>query len=291
MPRTSATLIGIVALAFWAALALLTRRAQGIPPFELLALNGAVAFAAGLIHLARRRRLALLLPGRLWRPWLIAVAAIFLYHALYFHALATVPAAQASLIANFWPLLIVIFAAMGSGARLQIRHLAGAGLGLMGVGLVFAGRAEPAATGPAPLGGYLAAAACAVIWAAYSVSNRRFAAVPSDMLVGVCGAVALLSALAHLAVEPSVAPTARQWSAILALGLGPLGLAFLAWDHATKHGNLPLLGALSYLTPLASTLLLVLAHEAPASPALALAAVLIVTGALVAARPRRASIG
>jgi hypothetical protein len=27
-------------------------------------------------------------------------------------------------------------------------------------------------------------------------------------------------------------------------GLGPTGLAFLAWDFATKHGNLPLLGAL-----------------------------------------------
>ncbi|WP_298215922.1 hypothetical protein [Acidocella sp.] len=61
-----------------------------------------------------------------------------------------------------------------------------------------------------------------------------------------------------------------------------MGLAFLAWDQATKHGNLPLLGALSYLAPLVSTLLLVLTGHAPASLALALAALLVVGGAALA---------
>ena len=54
-------------------------------------------------------------------------------------------------------------------------------------------------------------------------------------------------------LETERAPDPGQWLAIALLGLGPTGLAFLAWDYATKHGRLPLLGALSYLAPLLST--------------------------------------
>ncbi|WP_204840139.1 EamA family transporter [Cereibacter azotoformans] len=130
--------------------------------------------------------------------------------------------------------------------------------------------------------GYLAAFGCAVIWSGYSVINRRFADVPSEMLVGVCGAVAFAGVIAHLLFEESVSPASSEWLAILFLGIGPTGLAFLAWDHATKHGNMPLLGALSYLAPLMSALLLVLGGQAQPSIFLVLSASLIVGGAIVA---------
>jgi hypothetical protein len=61
----------------------------------------------------------------------------------------------------------------------------------------------------------------------------------------------------------------------------------MAWDHATEHGQLQVLGALSCLAPLSSTLLLVLDGEAPASAPPALAALLIVGGAVVAGMPAR----
>jgi drug/metabolite transporter (DMT)-like permease len=59
-------------------------------------------------------------------PWIVAVGAIFSYYALYFYALATVPPAHASLIAYFWPLLIVIFSAFGpTSSGLSWKHFAG----------------------------------------------------------------------------------------------------------------------------------------------------------------------
>ena len=102
------------------------------------------------------------------------------------------------------------------------------------------------------------------------------------MIVGICGAVALAGALCHLLFETTVTPDTAQWVAIAGLGLGPVGLAFLAWDHATKHGNLALLGALSYLAPLISTALLVITGATPATLTLALAALLILGGSLLA---------
>lgn len=277
-----ATATGVVAILLWAALALLTVQAQGIPPLELLCLSFGVASIAGTAMLGVRGRAAL---AELWQPlapWLTAFCGIFFYHALYFFALSAAPAAQASLIAYLWPLLIVLLsAAAPGGERLRVRHLGGALLGLAGTALILSERSPiEAETGSAA--GYAAAFGCALIWSGYSVLNRRFAATPSAMLVGVCGAVAVAGGVGHLAFEMTVWPNVSQWLAILVLGIGPTGLAFLAWDYATKRGHLPLLGALSYLAPLISTLLLVVAGRTAATGLLLVAASLIIGGALLA---------
>ena len=44
---------------------------------------------------------------------------------------------------------------------------------------------------------------------------------------------------------------------VLLLGLGPMGGAFFLWDRAMKLGDPCEIGLLSFLTPLLSTLLLV----------------------------------
>ena len=277
-----ATVIGLIAIGLWSALALSTVTAAGIAPFELLALSFGVAFISGMLVLSIQGRRAL---AKLRQPpgaWFLAFIAIFFYHALYFFALATVPPAHASLIAYLWPLLIVLFSAFGPGGdRLQPRHLVGAALGFLGAALIFMGR-QGGTMQPAQSAGYLAALGCAVIWSGYSVANRRYAQVPSEMLIGVCGAVALAGGAAHMLLEHSVAPNFTQWLAILFLGIGPTGLAFLAWDHATKHGNVPLLGALSYFAPLISIVLLVLAGQAQAGVFLGVSVALIVAGAVLA---------
>ena len=72
---------------------------------------------------------------------------------------------------------------------------------------------------------------------------------------------------------------ATQWLAVLALGLGPVGAAFYAWDIGVKRGDIRVLGVASYAAPLLSTAYLVLAGYATASVALALAALLIAAAA------------
>lgn len=300
-----ATLIGVIAILLWAGLALLTSLTQNtgnvagsvgsaIPPFELLTLSFAVACIAGMMVLALRGQgFGLLVQAP--AAWFTAFIGIFLYHVLYFFALSSAPAAEASLIAYLWPLLIVLFAAALPGEHLRWRHLGGAVLGLGGTALLLAKKLMSTHAGGAVDGsiwGYLAAFGCAFTWSGYSVINRRFSKTPSEMLIGVCGAVAIAGGLCHLGlvrvgIERTVAPNVTQWLAIIGLGLGPTGLAFLAWDHATKHGKLSLLGSLSYLSPLLSTLLLILSGRAEASWQILAAALLIIAGAAVATGVRR----
>ena len=278
-----ATAIGGGAILLWALLALFTTGAAGLPPFQLLAMTFAVAFLLGLGLIARRGAAAFAVLRQRAAVWLLGVVGLFGYHAFYFFALDTAPAVEASLIAYLWPLLIVLFSALLPGQRLSAAHLAGAGLGFAGAVLLI-GRGGGFAVDPAYLTGYLAALACALTWSGYSVLNRRFAAVPTDAVTGFCGGVALLGLACHLAFETTVTPTAGQGLAALALGLGPVGIAFFAWDHATKHGDLQVLGALAYAAPLISTLLLIAFGRAEATWTVGIACLLITGGAALAAR-------
>lgn len=290
-----ATAIGGSAVLMWALLAPLVTLTKGVPPFELLALSFAAAFLFGTAWLVLTTKDWRALIARIRQPpgaMALSVTGLFGYHALYFIALDRAPPAEASLINYLWPVLIVLLSALAAREALRPAQLAGALLGFGGTALLL--MQDDAANAHADRAvGYAAAFACAFVWSSYSVLNRRYRAIPSETMIGVCGIVAVLGLLSHLTFERvTVPPDWRQWSIVAALGIGPVGLAFLAWDHGTKHGHLALLGVLSYAAPVLSTLLLVALGRAPASLMLLAACVLVVGGALIAStRPTRKSGG
>jgi drug/metabolite transporter (DMT)-like permease len=71
---------------------------------------------------------------------------------------------------------------------------------------------------------------------------------------------------------------------IAIMGLGPLGAAFFLWDKALKLGDARQIGILSCLTPLASTILLLVTSGRALTPSIALAAALIIGAAWVGTR-------
>ncbi len=275
------TLAGTGALLLWAFLAVLARMAGGLPALQLTAMAFAAGGAIALVVVAMRGRLGALRQGPV--AWLHGVGGLFGYHALYFAALALAPAVEANLLNYLWPLLIVLLSGPVLGMRLGARRLAGVALGFAGCALlVGAGASFPAGA----VWGFACAVGCAVVWAVYSVTSKRMAAVPTDALAGFCIATALLAGAAHLAFETTVLPDARQWVAVLLLGAGPLGAAFFLWDAGMKRGDPRLLGTLAYAVPVASTLLLVVAGEGVLDWRVAVAAALVAGGGLLAATAR-----
>lgn len=282
MGEGKATLIGAMAVALWSLLALLTVATAPVPPFLLTALTFAIGGVVGLVWLALGPGFGALrhVPPR---AYLTGTAGLFGYHALYFSALRLAPPAEAGLIAYLWPLLIVLGSGLLPGERLRAAHVAGAALAFGGAALILSG-GSGAVAGPGAALGYALAFLCALTWAAYSLLSRRMAAVPTAAVVVNCLATAVLSGVVHLLTEPTLWPVnPLGWAAVAALGLGPVGLAFYAWDAGVKRGNIQLLGTLSYAAPLLSTLWLILAGRADAAPRLILAAALIAGGAALAA--------
>lgn len=255
-PRRRATLAGFAAVLLWSSLAVLTTATGSIPPFQLLAMGFGIAGVAGVALLLRPGGPGAAALRQPWAAGVLGVGALFGYHALYFLALKRAPAVEANLINYLWPLLIVVFAAAIGGTRVRPGQWLGTFLGLAAAVLLVT-RLRSLQIDPAHVPGYAAALGAALIWALYSVLNRRFESVPSAAMAGSCLAVGLLGGLAHLALETTVAPTGWQWLLIIALGLGPTGIAFWLWDIGTKRGDIAVLGTLSYAAPLLSTGLLI----------------------------------
>ena len=281
-----ATLSGLLAILLWASLALLTTLTAGLPPFQVLASSFGVAALLGLLRAALRGRSGW---NELRQPWpalALTTTALFGYHALYFIALKRAPALEANLLNYLWPLLIVLFAGLLPGVRVRGGQVVGTLLGLVAA-IVLVTRGSSLQIRGEYLPGYLAALSAAVIWAAYSVINRRHAQVPSAAITIACALVSLFGAIAHHLFETHVEPNATQWLALAGMGVGPVGAAFLLWDHGTKRGDIALLGSLSYLAPLLSSLLLVLAGKAQAHASQALAIALLLAGAWLSVRKPR----
>ncbi|MCT4656590.1 MAG: EamA family transporter [Cohaesibacter sp.] len=281
--RLIATLVGFIAILMWALLALFTAASGTVPPFQLTAMTFLIGGGLGASSWLFRPD-ALKSLKQPWPVWALGIVGLFGYHFFYYTALRLAPPVEAGLIAYLWPLLIVVLSALLPGESLRWYHAAGALSGLFGTMLIVSkGQGFSIDMRYAP--GYLAALVCAFTWSGYSILSRRFASVPTDIVVGFCLVTALLSAGAHLMFEETVWPaTLGEWAAILGLGLMPVGAAFYVWDYGVKHGDIQVLGAASYAAPLLSTAVLVVAGFASFSWSIAGAALLITAGAVLASK-------
>jgi drug/metabolite transporter (DMT)-like permease len=275
-----ANLYALGAIALWATLAALGVSLAHVPPFLLTGL----ALVIGSVPAWPRMRE--------WRvpasTLALGVYGLFAYHFLLFMALRSAPAVEANLVNYLWPLLIVVLApVILPGFPLHLRHVVAALAGFAGAAIAILGGRE---TSGGWSWGYLAALAAAFIWSSYSLMTRRVAPF-STAAIGLFGLVSGLLALAcHAVFEAPVQLSARDWMLIAVAGFGPLGAAFFLWDKALKLGDPRQIGILSYITPFASTLVLMLAtHRAP-TWSIALAAVLIIGAAIAGTRERQADI-
>ena len=190
------------------------------------------------------------------------IGGIFGYHALLFTAFRFAPAVEVNLLQYLWPLLIVVLSPLYlRGYRLALHHVAGSLLGLAGAALVITGGKLKLESANLP--GYLLALGAAFTWSSYSLLTKRVRPFPTGAVGGFCLASGVLSlGLFALDVVVFGAPipsiTAKDSVSLLLLGLGPMGAAFYTWDAALKRGDSRIIGALAYLTPLLSTLNLVL---------------------------------
>jgi drug/metabolite transporter (DMT)-like permease len=277
----NANLLALGAIALWASLAALGVALSHVPPFLLTGLS---LLVGSLIALPLSR-----FNLRQWRvpPATLAVGVygLFGYHFLLFMALQNAPPVQANLVNYLWPLGIVVMAPLFlPGMSLTSRHVFAALLGFAGAALAILG-GRPADPG-APLWawGYIPALMSAFIWASYSLLTKRVKPFPTSAIGSFALVSGVLALLCHVWLEPAVSLSGTDWALIGLLGLGPLGGSFFLWDAALKRGDARQIGVLSFLTPLLSTLVLLTLQGEMPSLSVGLAALMIVSAAVIATR-------
>lgn len=284
--QTKATAVGFIAIVLWGCLAFLTDFNRSIPAFQLMAMS----FAVGFLVIAIRWQLSGCNAAALFRQsgkvWLLTIFGLFGYHFCYFLALRNAPVLQAGLIAYLWPLFIVLMATWVLKRPVSPLLIFGAVVSLVGCWLlIYQHPVSMEALSSGHLIGYGFALACALIWSFYSVMLGRVGHVPSDFIGWGCLVTAILAGVCHLFLEQTLWPlSAKQWMGVCLLGAGPVGFAFVAWDHGMKKGNVALLGSLSYLAPLISSAILVVFADKAMSVQLLVGGSLILLGAVAAGK-------
>jgi drug/metabolite transporter (DMT)-like permease len=274
--RSELAALGAVIL--WASLAALGSLLSDIPPFLLTGIGLLIGSLISLPVAGFQIRKIVVKP----RVLLLGVYGLFGYHAALFAALQNAPPVQANLVNYLWPLLIVVLAPLFfPAARLTLRKSVAALAGFVGAGLAILSGSQ--ITGGLEIG-YLYGLLAALIWSTYSLGTKRIGDFPTAG-VGLFGLVAgVLALAAHLILEERVAIEPADWPLLVALGLGALGGAFYLWDYALKRGDAQRIGMIAFITPLLSTLALVLVTGSQPSGILLIAAALIFGGAWLGGR-------
>ena len=277
------TQLALCAIALWSCLAALGTLLSHVPPFLLTGL----ALLIGSVP-----------AWPFYKQWRVSKAALALgvyglfgYHFLLFMALRYAPAVEANLVNYLWPLGIVLMAPVFlPGIKPTATHLIAACAGFMGAAVATLGDSWWAGTSKSTgfAWGYLLAAVAAFVWSSYSLLGKRMAVQGRGFptaAIGLFGLVSgALSLLCHALLEAPTALSTRDWLMIVVMGLGPLGAAFFLWDAALKNGDARHIGILSYITPLASTVLLLAVTGRPLSWGIGLATVLILGAAVLGSR-------
>lgn len=283
------SLLALAAIALWSSLALLGTLLSHVPPFLLTGM----ALLIGSVPawpFFRQWRVS-------WSALALGIYGLFGYHFLLFMALRWAPAVEANLVNYLWPLGIVLMAPLFlPNVKLTATHLIAACVGFMGAAVAILGdylftdgSVGVGAEGSRALG-FVLAAISAFIWASYSLMGKRLNMLGRGFptaAIGLFGLVSgLLSLLCHALLEAPAVLSQRDWLLIVVMGLGPLGAAFFLWDAALKKGDARSIGILSYITPLASTMLLLLATGRSFSWSIGLATLLILGAAVLGSRAK-----
>ena len=228
---------------------------------------------------------------KLPRLYLIGCGSLFVFYtaALYLAvglARNREQLLEIALVNYLWPALTVLFSLLLLKKRGSLWLIPGTALALSGVFLVmtqnvsvsWASMWEHLQSNPAA---YSLALAAAISWALYSNLTRRWSEPESS---GAVELFLLATGFVLLGLRLMVnEPTGWSFGAIgEAAGLAAVtGLSYALWDLAMRKGNLLLVAACSYFTPLLSTVVSCLYLKVSPGPNLWIGCLLLVSGSLI----------
>ena len=289
--RTLNTALGIAAIALWSTTVAfgrsLTEQLGSLTTASLIYLVGGT-LGCGYLAFAPRARTAL---KSMNARYLIGCGILFVvYMASLYSALGLARDRQQVLLVGLvnylWPMLTLLLSIPILKTRATVLAPIGALVGTVGVflamtqgeGFTWQVLRQNLLDNSTP---YLSGAVAAVSWALYSNLSRKWAAnsqggaVPLFML-----GTGIILALARLAFPEQGQWTERAVRELLFMSVAS-SLAYLFWERAMRHGDIILVAACSYATPLLSVIISSLYLGIAAGTRLWIGCALVVFGAIV----------
>ena len=285
---------GLAAIVLWSTTFALARSlSEQVGPITAGAAVYLIAGGFCLLRLAFTRE-GLTHPLRLPQRYLLGCGFLFVFYSAAIYLAVGLcedrkQLLEIALVNYLWPALTILFSLPVLNKRANVWLVPGTVLALSGVFLVMTQDAslswvswrEHLRQSPAP---YLLALAAAVAWGLYSNLARRWSGAAGggavELFIPATGLVLL--GLRFTMVEST------NWD-LQALGeasglAATTTLGYILWEAAMRKGNLLLVVACSYFTPLLSTFVSCFYLRVPPSPILWIGCLLLVFGSLISWR-------
>ncbi|MFG6666124.1 DMT family transporter [Halomonas sp. HNIBRBA4712] len=281
--RSYSIAIAMIAVALWSIAPLLARMASASTPLQLTALT-LLAGALATLPLSRKTRVTTMSPGWAVSIWVGVPLLILGAVSSYFIGMRLAPAAEAALITYTWPVLFVLLSQYSRFGKLRFQGLVGALIAFSGASLLLLPQALSGGFG-GEMTGYAIALLSACCWALYSWFGQSAPVALTPLLPRLLLIACAIATGASVVLENNLTlPDGEALLAGIALGLGPYGIAMVAWDKALRLGHSNLVGSLAYGVPILAAALLVLAGMSVLDWRLPTAGLLVVVGCLKAGR-------
>ncbi|WP_163363105.1 aromatic amino acid DMT transporter YddG [Enterobacter cloacae] len=285
MDRKRATLTGLAAILLWSTMVGLIRSVSE----ELGPVGGAAMIytVSGLLCLVtvgfpQIRRFT---PG-----YLIAGSLLFVSYEICLalslgYAATRSQAIEVGMVNYLWPSLTIVFAILFNGQKSSLWVIPGLALSLLGVCWVLGGEQGLQVNEiirnvvSSPLS-YALAFAGAFIWAAYCTVTSKYAKGQNGITLFVLLTALSLWVKYALSDQPEMVFSVPVVVKLLMCGVA-LGLGYASWNIGILHGNVTVLAAVSYFTPVLSAALAALLLSAPLSFSFWQGAIMVCVGSLL----------
>ena len=285
MDRKRATLIGLAAILLWSTMVGLIRSvSEGLGPVGGAAM---IYTLSGLLCLV-----TVGFPDikRFSPRYLIAGSVLFVSYEICLalslgYAATRAQAIEVGMVNYLWPSLTIVFAILFNGQKSTLWVIPGLILALLGVCWVLGGEQglhsdeimRNIVSNPLS---YTLAFAGAFIWAAYCTVTRKFANGQNGITLFVLLTALSLWVKYALSDQPEMVFTVPVVVKLVMCGVS-LGLGYAAWNVGILHGNVTVLAAVSYFTPVLSAALAAVLLSSPLSFSFWQGALMVCVGSLL----------
>ncbi|VAK58634.1 aromatic amino acid exporter [Enterobacter hormaechei] len=284
MDRKRATLIGLVAILLWSTMVGLIRSvSEGLGPVGGAAM---IYTVSGLLCLA-----TVGFPDikRFSKGYLIAGSVLFVSYEMCLalslgFAATRAQAIEVGMVNYLWPSLTILFAILFNGQKSTLWVIPGLAISLLGVGWVLGGEnglhvhdiMQNIVSSPLSYG---LAFAGAFIWAAYCTVTSRYARGQNGITLFVLLTALSLWVKYAVSDQPEMVFSVPVVVKLLMCGAA-LGFGYAAWNIGILHGNVTVLAAVSYFTPVLSAALAAIMLSSPLSFSFWQGALMVCAGSL-----------
>lgn len=285
MDRKRATLIGLVAILLWSTMVGLIRSvSEGLGPVGGAAM---IYTVSGLMCLA-----TVGFPDikRFSKGYLIAGSVLFVSYEMCLalslgFAATRSQAIEVGMVNYLWPSLTIVFAIFFNGQKSTLWVIPGLAISLLGVGWVLGGEnglhvhdiMQNIVSSPLSYG---LAFAGAFIWAAYCTVTSRYARGQNGITLFVLLTALSLWVKYAVSDQPEMVFSVPVVVKLLMCGVA-LGFGYAAWNIGILHGNVTVLAAVSYFTPVLSAALAAIMLSSPLSFSFWQSALMVCAGSLL----------